>query len=254
MTRTEWPPTRAGGLAHVLTSVAPTADGGTYIQQDHGRWSRTVVVGDAPAYESVPYRGTIVARPGGGYWVVTADGRIHARGGAPECNGGRMSHPTRAGALTGELIAASATPCGSGLVALGDDGRVWAAGDAVVDGDVQGETLSPAAIAVTATGRGYYIAGAGGEVACFGDAVHHGDAAGRFGAAINVVGIAVSKGAGDGYWLALLDGDVLPFGSAPFLGCPSGDDRHSGLSGVAATLDGKHYVWVHADGRLGRSL
>ena len=75
-----------------LTSIAPAPSGGFWFQRDGRRTgvaSGTYAVDGAPEFASVALPGTIVGIPGRiGYWVMTQDGQIYARGDAPElCNG-----------------------------------------------------------------------------------------------------------------------------------------------------------------------
>jgi hypothetical protein len=80
----------------ILTSIAAAPGGGFWLQiQDDYAFSTptppgyTVPYEGAPAYDDVYHAGLIAAVPGTvGYWVVTRDGKINARGGAPTlCNG-----------------------------------------------------------------------------------------------------------------------------------------------------------------------
>jgi hypothetical protein len=60
----------------------------------------------------------------GGYWIVTAEGGTYAFGGAPFL-GSLGGIP-----LSAPILSGSSTPSGRGLYLLGQDGAVYAWGDA----------------------------------------------------------------------------------------------------------------------------
>lgn len=85
---------------------------------------------DEPQHEAPSPTVAIVACPTGGYWVVTAEGGTYAFGGAPFL-GSLGGVP-----LSASIVAAAATPSGQGLYLLGQDGAVYAWGDAKYAGRV----------------------------------------------------------------------------------------------------------------------
>lgn len=72
----------------------------------------------------------IVACPTGGYWIVTGEGGVYAFGKAPFL-GSLSGIP-----ISAPIMSASATPSGQGLYLLGQDGAVYAWGDATYEGRV----------------------------------------------------------------------------------------------------------------------
>ncbi|MGA6973179.1 MAG: hypothetical protein WBY93_16220 [Candidatus Binatus sp.] len=75
-----------GPGTNILTSFAASPNGGFWVQVDGGidndenGGSRTLAIGGAPQFNSVPYRGSIAAIPGHeGYWIVTDRGAIFVK-------------------------------------------------------------------------------------------------------------------------------------------------------------------------------
>jgi len=242
----------------VLTSIAASPNGGYWTQVDRidpsteGKsWTGThhgaVDLGTSDT------RGSIASRPQGGYWIVGYNGEIVAKGGAPELCGGDLSTCSgfKKNLETTQIVAAAATQSGNGLYAVGRDGAVWTAGDAVSHGDVMSDGAVPTGIATTVEG-GYYIVMHDGGVHAR-NAEFFGSTGGNPPGGHEVTGIAVSRdalGRTDGYWLVATDGGVHPFGWAPFLGSSGGDNGGSRVLGIAAAHDGQGYAWVHHSGRV----
>jgi hypothetical protein len=216
-----------------LTSIAGAPGGGFWVQEDNllgDPQGGTLAKEGAPGFENVSKRGSIAAIPGrNGYWVVTDDGQIFARGDAPSLCGGELSHcsafpeyPKREEFIVG----AAATPSDLGLWALGRDGKVWIAGDAQTFGDVQNDPQIPTGMVATPSGNGYYIVMEDGYVFSFGDAVFYGSTGGNPPVGNSMTGIALSVGDDgkvNGYWLVAGDGGVLSFGNAPVWKSSDGD-------------------------------
>jgi hypothetical protein len=253
-----------------LTSIAAAPRGGFWLQiQDDYAFSTptppgyTVAYEGAPQYDDVHHAGLIVAVPGtDGYWIVTRDGKIHARGGAPTlCNGDLETCSSFSGNANSYLTAIAATPTGRGLWAVGRDGKVWTAGDAMSYGDTTFDDAVPTGIAATPSGEGYYIAVDNGGVHSFGDAKFYGSTGGTKPNGHPISGIATSidaTGAVNGYWLVIRDGGVLAFGSAPFWGSSGGNDSvvTSIVSFRTSEVNDNNpetigYAWINSRGRIG---
>jgi len=241
----------------VLTSIAASPNGGYWTQVDRidpvfEGPSKTAAHHGAPDLGTSDTRGSIASRPQGGYWIVGFNGEIVAKGGAPEICGGDLSTCSgfRKNLETTQIVAAAATQSGNGFYALGRDGAVWTAGDAIAHGDAIGDGAVPTGIATTVEGGYYIVMDDGGVYAA--NAPFYGSTGGSGGHG-NFTGIAVSRdaqGHTDGYWVVGNDGGILTFGSAPFLGSSGGDNGGSRVLGITATHDGQHYAWVHHSGRV----
>lgn len=242
----------------VLTSIAASPHGGYWTQLDRidpvfEGVSRTETHHGAIDLGTEDIRGSIASRPQGGYWIVGFNGEIVARGGAPEMCGGDLSTCSgfRKNLETTQIVAAATTPSGNGFYAVGRDGAVWTAGDAVSHGDVMNDGAVPTGIATTIEG-GYYIVMHDGGVHAR-NATFYGSTGGNPPGGHEITGIAVSRDVlnrTDGYWLVATDGGVHPFGMAPFLGSTGGDNGGSRVLGITATHDGQHYAWVHHGGKV----
>ncbi len=128
-----------------FTSIAAAPNGGFWVQVDNGATnSYTLAIDGAPQYQNVADPGSIIAVPGtNGYWVVTLDGYIYARGGAPTlCGGNPGSLQNCSGYEPSEelITAAAASPNGQGLWAVDEFRHVWTAGNVVSYGDVTTDT------------------------------------------------------------------------------------------------------------------
>ena len=241
------------------TSIAAAPNGGYWIQVDDGDNSRTIAIDGAPQYESVPKPGSIAVIPGTSkYWVVTTDGYIYARGGAPALCGGNPSRLTSCSGYEADetITGATASPNGQGLWAVDYDRHVWTAGNVQSYGDVTNDNRTPSGIVATASGQGYYIVMNDGGVFARGDAVFYGSTGGDKPGGHDVTGIALSydlNGKQVGYWLVADDGGVFNFGDAPFLGSTGGNDGGSWVTSIVTRPDQHTYAWVHANGGVGQS-
>jgi len=244
------------------TSIAAAPNGGFWIQL-HGmedfEWDyRTIAIDGAPQFESINAFGSIASIPGkNGYWMVRPSGDIYARGEAPELCSGRLQNCSGFSTDPAQRItAAAASPNGKGLWAVDNNGHVWTAGEVVSYGDVSRDGSIPTGIVPTPSGLGYYIVCEDGGVHGRGDAVLFGSTGGNKPGGHNITGIALSYnlfGEVNGYWLVGSDGGVHSFGGAPFLGSTGGAGGGHQVSSIVSRPDGRSYVWVYRDGRVGRS-
>jgi hypothetical protein len=249
------------------TSIAAAPSGGFWVQVDNThehRSSETLAKDGAPAFGDVPEVGNIAAIPGrNGYWVVTDDGQIFARGDAPQLCEGELSNCTgfpKESFPWEVIVGVAATPSGKGLWALDRDGKVWTAGDAQSYGDVTSDPQVPTGIAATPSGKGYYVVLEDGGVYSFGDAVFHGSTGGKKPGGQPVTGIALSiadNGNVNGYWLIAANGAVYTFGQAPFWGNAGITEwKVTSIVSFPAPVPGqppqrtRGYAWVFKNGEV----
>ena len=243
------------------TSIAAAPGGGFWVQLDSNDYPprpKTLAIEGAPQYESVNEVGSITAIPGkNGYWVVTWEGEIHARGDAPNLCHGDLEKCSGFREFSRGILAADASPHGDGLWAVDNEGAVWTAGNVQSYGDVMGANGYPTDIAATPSGRGYYIVSTDGGVHARGDAVFYGSTGGNPPGGHDVTGIALSYdilGKVNGYWLIGSDGEVHPFGDALKLGSTGGAPGRGSVSNIVTRPDGRSYAWVYKDGKVEKSL
>jgi hypothetical protein len=182
-----------------------------------------------------------LARADSGYRVSDATGTVLAFG-------SKNVASSFLAQSNGEVVGMESTPSGRGYWLAGDDGGVFAYGDARYYGSLSGRGVHGrvAGIAATPSGRGYWLAASDGGVFAFGDARYHGSAAGhRLRAPI--AGIAATR-TGRGYWLAGADGGVFAFGDARFHGSGTRGRMRAPVVGVAPTRSGRGYWLAGADG------
>lgn len=239
------------------TSIALAPNGGYWVQVDENGSFYTLAVNGAPQYENVAHRGSIIAVPGtSGYWVVTVDGHIYARGGAPNLCGGNpgwLQNCSGYRAYRETITGAAASPNGDGLWAVDNARHVWTAGNVVSYGDVTNDNRTPAGIVATASGGGYYVVMNDGGVFARGDAQFYGSTGGNRPGGHDVTGLTLSfglTGKQNGYWLVADDGGILTYGDAPFLGSTGGNDGGSFVTSITTQPDQHSYAWVHANGRV----
>jgi hypothetical protein len=251
-------------ITQQLTSVA-AAPIGFWVQVDYFNPDQrrgTLAVDGAPSFESLPNRGSIASIAGrNGYWVVTEDGQIFARGDAPQLCYGELSNCSGFPAipfLPDAIVGAAATPSGNGLWALSRNGKLWVTGDAQELGDVTSDPQVPTGIVATPSGKGYYIVMEDGGVFSFGDAVFHGSTGGKKPGGHHVTGMALSigdDGKVNGYWLIAEDGAVYTFGQAPFWGNAGvNNQKVTSMVSFPAPVLGQRpqrtrgYAWVFENG------
>jgi hypothetical protein len=176
-------------------------------------------VDGAPIFKGDAYGGILRATPDGkGLYLVDVDGSIKSYGDAVQF-GSIDAHsaysPDGCGDVDDNRIAGIAlTPSGQGMVALDEEGHVWAIGDAKYYGEevLSGDTRY-SAISMTPDGKGYTLLAKDGSVYTFGDAAFYGHT--------GVTGDAtalVTTADGRGYWIMNSTGQTWAFGDAPSVG------------------------------------
>lgn len=132
----------------------------------------------------------------------------------PDHQGGHVT-------LNKPISAVARTPSGRGMWLVGQDGGIFALGDAAPNlGNLPGRGVNPNApvvgIAATSTGQGYWLVGSDGGVYNFGDAPFFGSLGGHHLNApiVGIIGAPDDKG----YGLVAADGGFFPYGDVPFIG------------------------------------
>jgi GH25 family lysozyme M1 (1,4-beta-N-acetylmuramidase) len=106
------------------------------------------------------------------------------------------------------------------------------------------------AFALTPSGKGYWMVGEDGGVFAEGDATDHGSLPGlHVVPSAPVIGIAAMHDGG-GYWLVGSDGGIFCFGNAKMFGSMGGHHLNAPIVGMAASPDGQGYGLVGADGGI----
>ena len=181
---------------------------------------------------------------GTGLWVVGANGRVRALGGAHWYGDLAGMH------LSAPVVASSPTPTHNGYWLATADGHVYAYGWAHHYGDMAGRTLWAPIVAMAATpsGHGYWLLAADGGVFSFGDAQFHGSTGGmRLNAPVLDLTPTVS---GHGYWFVAADGGVFCFGDAKFRGSTGAMHLWQPVASMTAAASGQGYWLVARDGGI----
>ena len=200
---------------------------------------------------------TTTAQPGGeagkasapgrsGYWMVTADGEVHAFGDAKH-----YGQPRGAGLGGARAVDLEPTRSGLGYWVLDDRGHVHAYGDAKDLGDVDPARLTTgekaASLSATSSGAGYWIFTDRGRVLTFGDAAFFGDLS-KIKLNGPVLG-SVATPSGKGYWMVASDGGIFTFGDATFHGSTGKIRLNKPVMGMAPAPGGGYWL-VASDGGI----
>lgn len=240
----------------LLTAVVPTGatSGAISVVSDGGAASTgtfTVLEEEEPPPTTTtpptttpPTTPTTPTTPNGsGYWMVQADGVVHAFGGAAHMGNAAV------GSATAEDI--EPTPSGNGYWVVSSSGVVFNFGDAPHFGNAgnggalkAGERVT--GIASTANGQGYWLFTSTGRVINFGNAQHFGDMS-----AVPLNGPvldAIPTPSGLGYYMVGSDGGVFAFGDAQFAGSMGGIPLNAPVQSLVPDGDGQGYWLVASDG------
>ena len=181
---------------------------------------------------------------GTGYWLVSAEGRVHARGHA-------VFHGDLTGRhLTAPIVASARTPDGNGYWLAAADGSVFAFGSARSYGSMAGHALSSPIVGMSATpsGNGYILLGADGGIFTFGDAHFYGSTGNqRLNARVSDLAVTPS---GKGYWFVGADGGVFTFGDAHFYGSTGNLRLAAPVVSMTSAASGHGYWTVASDGGI----
>ncbi len=239
------PVSAAPGGSRVVAIASTARGGGYWILSSDGR---VTAVGDAVHRGDLG--GTVTNAMGltptptyRGYWITTSDGRVSAFGDA------RIHGDLNGVALSAPVVAMTSTPSGAGYWLVASDGGVFAFGDARFHGSTGGMRLNRPVVGMAATpsGAGYWLVASDGGIFAFGDARFHGSTGGMR-LDRPVIGMSTS-GSGDGYLLVASDGGIFTFGSARFEGSLGGRGL-TDISGVAPVPDGSGYFLARSGGQV----
>jgi hypothetical protein len=151
--------------------------------------------------------------------------------------------------LNAPILSMVTTPSGSGYWMMGQDGGIFAYGDANFYGSTGGMKLNEPAVGMAATpdGGGYWFVASDGGVFSYGDANFYGSMGGQPLAA-PVVGMA-TRTDGQGYYLVASDGGIFAF-DAPFQGSMGGQPLYRPVVGLAVDPSSGGYWEVASDGGI----
>ena len=180
---------------------------------------------------------------GQSYLLSSADGTVRAYG-ETAATGNAAINPAH------PVVGLAASPSGKGWWMVGQDGGVFAEGDAAFFGSTGAMKLNKPVVGMAASpsGKGYWFVASDGGIFSFGDAAFHGST-GAMRLNKPVVGMATTP-SGKGYWLVASDGGIFAFGDAAFYGSTGAMRLNQPIVGMAATPGGKGYRFVAADGGI----
>ena len=184
------------------------------------------------------------AAKGKGYWIVSADGVVRARGHVG------FYGDLRGRGLSAPIVASARTPNGRGYWLAGADGAVYSFGNAHYYGSMAGHRLSSPIVGMAAapSGRGYILLGADGGIFTFGNARFYGSTGGmRLNA--RVLDLAITSD-GQGYWFVAADGGVFTFGNAHFYGSTGNLHLAAPVMSMTSAIKGHGYWMVASDGGI----
>jgi hypothetical protein len=183
----------------------------------------------------------------GGYWLVASDGGIFAfgdstfEGSMPGLGIAPAGTVGAAHSLDAPIIGMVPSTTGHGYFMVGEDGGVFAFGDARFEGSCPGIGGCPgiaAAVVPDSTGYGYWLVMESGAVHAFGDATTLG---GISAGPDDPVSSAARTPNGQGYWLLQIDGTVTGFGNAARLTDPGSFGPTDQATAIFPTADGNGY-------------
>jgi hypothetical protein len=195
--------------------------------------------GDLAATPAAPVLGVATTADRRGYWLLSADGAVHAFGDA--------THRAAARSMPG-AVAIAGDPVTGGYWTVDAPGDLRAVGAPVFARPVLAPGGSPVVgVASAAGGLGVWMVERSGAVIATGTVPTV--AAPQVSAAAGPVVAITATPDGAGYWLATATGAVLCAGDATTYG--SLHDPRSPVIAFATTPDGRGYLLVSADGSAG---
>lgn len=137
-----------------------------------------------------------------------------------------------------------------GYYSLGQDGGIFAFGDAQFYGSTGSLKLNKPVVGMSAQpgGGGYRFVASDGGVFAYGNASFYGSMGGS---PLNkpIVGMATTN-TGNGYWLVASDGGIFAYGDAKFFGSTGSMKLNKPIVGMAPTPSGNGYWLVASDGGI----
>lgn len=154
--------------------------------------------------------------------------------------------------------AASAYPLGQGFWLTGEDGGIFAFGEAQYFGSAGSIDLAKPVVGIASVPfyEGYWLAAEDGGVFSYGSAGFYGSVPGALGPGRSleepIFNIAASA-SGLGYWMIAADGGVFAFGDSRYFGStaePSIPDASAPMTDIDGTPSNQGYWTVSADGAV----
>jgi hypothetical protein len=229
----------APGEDHTVTATV-TGDGGQTVRD--GTTVTFTVVGPFGARTSCSPAAALAFSPGGGRWLIHADGAVDSLAG-PRA-------PEGPAPLSSAVADVAATPTGGGYWVATADGRVLTSGDARSYGDARDLAAGRPVLRMAATpsGRGYWLLHRDGSISAFGDAPMLGSVGPDSQRAPLVAFMPTTTGAG--YWVVGSDGSVYAFGDAGFFGDTHAVRLFAPIADATRTATGGGYWFVDRAGGI----
>ena len=235
------------GAAAVWSTVTAGTPGDNFALQENGTlvlYGPTGALWGTPEpEESTSDAVGLAATPsGGGYWLVSSEGRVIAYGDA--VNSGSLAGT----ALNRPVVGAARTPDGAGYWLVASDGGIFSFGYAGYYGSTGNIALNQPIVGMAPTpdGGGYWLVAADGGVFCFGDAGFYGST-GSLVLNAPVVGMMATP-TGHGYDLVASDGGVFTFGDGRFAGSMGGRPLNAPITSMAMNATTGGYWLIAEDG------
>jgi N-acetylneuraminic acid mutarotase len=226
------------GTATISGTAAPTLSGTTVITVIASNGVGTAVrqnlsISISPAVALAP--------SGNGYWYVTNDATVFAKGQVPPITAAVAQHAR-------SIVKIATTHDDRGYYLVSSFGGVFNYGDARWFGSIAARHLPyrTVAFATDPLDDGYYIVTSAGNVFNFGHARWYGS---TFRRGLPPIAAFALTPDGRGYWLVTTHGNIYAFGDATFFGSPA-REWISPVQAFAPTPDGRGYWVVTASGNV----
>lgn len=234
----------AGSTTTAPTTTSAPAGGGYWILTSQGRMLPfgLSTLGDAPTAAS-PAVAAAATGSGNGYWIVRADGTVDVFGDA--VHHGDASALSLAAPIVGMAVA----PSGDGYWLLGRDGGIFSYNVPFFGSTGDLSLKAPVTdMAATPTGLGYHLVAEDGGIFAFGDALFRGST----GALTLDQPVTSMTSSASGYWMVALDGGIFAFNATFHGSLPQVIAKAELPEGrrIRAVDGGSGYLILSADGGL----